>query len=79
MLAAAKGGAQRLAAEDCLEVMLQSRLSDGTKLQLLSATTAPLLLPLGVAGTTPSSMSEAPAQRNGPREPGIEHTSGTPA
>jgi len=41
-------------------VMLQSRLSDGTMPQL-SATTAPLLLPLGVAGTTPSSMSE-PAQ-----------------
>ena len=51
------GGAQRPAAEDCFEVMLQSRLSDGTMPQL-SVTTAPLLLPLGVAGTTPSSMSE---------------------
>lgn len=41
-------------------MMLQSRLSDGTMPQL-SVTTAPLLLPLGVAGTTPSSISE-PAQ-----------------
>ena len=55
-------------------MMLQSRLSAGTKL-LLSVAAAPLLLPLGVAGTTPSSMSE-PAPDAGDRLRTCAHRSG---
>ena len=54
---AATDDAQCRTVEDCFEVMLQSRLSDGTEVQL-SETAASLLLPVGVAGTTPSSISE---------------------
>ena len=55
------GGAQCRVA-GCFEVMLRSRLSEGTELKL--SDTAALWLPLlGVAGTTPSSTSDPASQQ----------------